>query len=698
MTKLLALLVALWALGGLSPATPAGLSLTSLTPHGMPSASDLIPCQPAAGTTMLSCTASDLQNFVVTNLKAYGAVGDGITDDTLALQTAINTGLPLYCPPGVYKTTATLTVSKPANDGQVVRGSGSWGLPDAYNGSTGGGACIIRPSSAVSTVIKIDGTPFTGGGSQLSWVQGFGLENLVIDMTNMTDDAAHIAINQTQAWDVHYDHVRVINDGNYKRAWLLSGGAFTTALNQPYGRIIDLEGTNSTFEVTTITINNPDVLKIIANYTTGVVVNGGAVQHPYTAGVTPIVWIPAGAGPYSFGTNAGGLYMAIGTDIKNSQYFTITGTDFEASSQPPPTCTVGGWAFGTYNDGTHGCGKLLMGALVESTSVATSVTTPAAAGMYFMDQGTGSTFNGLGQSGVAAFAVQGAVQYDLSDLRVAGTLSGPVGFGGALGSETSSSYSIVGSTGAATFHGETVKPSSDGSAVLWRNAANADALNLNTSTNQLNLSNGLGLNGYNDAATTLTWQLSDVSSAGKLVLYNAGAASITLNSNGTIQGASLFATPVGNLSASSGAFTTLSASSTVSGTGFSTYLASPPVIGGTAAAAGTFTTLNATSNLQVNGRVAISATAPTVASGFSTGTPTVTGAATNACTVTLGAAPGSAGVLTMPAATTGWVCMGVDRTTAAGTIRETATGTTSVTFALASTVASDVLQFQCSGY
>lgn len=45
-----------------------------------------------------------------------------------------------------------------------------------------------------------------------------------------------------------------------------------------------------------------------------------------------------------------------------------------------------------------------------------------------------------------------------------------------------------------------------------------------------------------------------------------------------------------------GAFTTLSASSTVSGTGFSTYLASPPAIGGTAAAAGTFTTLTATAD------------------------------------------------------------------------------------------------------
>jgi hypothetical protein len=52
-----------------------------------------------------------------------------------------------------------------------------------------------------------------------------------------------------------------------------------------------------------------------------------------------------------------------------------------------------------------------------------------------------------------------------------------------------------------------------------------------------------------------------------------------------------FTGTIGATTSSTGAFTTLSASSTVSGTGFSTYLASPPAIGGTAAAAGTFTQL-----------------------------------------------------------------------------------------------------------
>ena len=68
-----------------------------------------------------------------------------------------------------------------------------------------------------------------------------------------------------------------------------------------------------------------------------------------------------------------------------------------------------------------------------------------------------------------------------------------------------------------------------------------------------------------------------------------GTASI--NINGT----------VGATTANTGAFTTLSASSTVSGAGFSTYLASPPAIGGTTAAAITGTTITATKFVGVSG-------------------------------------------------------------------------------------------------
>jgi len=55
--------------------------------------------------------------------------------------------------------------------------------------------------------------------------------------------------------------------------------------------------------------------------------------------------------------------------------------------------------------------------------------------------------------------------------------------------------------------------------------------------------------------------------------------------------------PIGDVTPNTGAFSTLSATSTVSGAGFTSYMASPPAIGGTAPGTGKFTTLTATSNV-----------------------------------------------------------------------------------------------------
>jgi hypothetical protein len=101
---------------------------------------------------------------------------------------------------------------------------------------------------------------------------------------------------------------------------------------------------------------------------------------------------------------------------------------------------------------------------------------------------------------------------------------------------------------------------------------------------------------YSDLTGTPT--LATVATSGKYSdltgLPTLGTISSQDASNVTISGGSINGTTIGASSASTGAFTTLSASSTVSGTGFSTYLASPPAIGGTAPAAGKFTTLEAT--------------------------------------------------------------------------------------------------------
>jgi hypothetical protein len=106
------------------------------------------------------------------------------------------------------------------------------------------------------------------------------------------------------------------------------------------------------------------------------------------------------------------------------------------------------------------------------------------------------------------------------------------------------------------------------------------------------------------ASATVT--ISPTGSTGQLIL-SSPTANATAGTMDNVQ--------IGSTTAQSGKFTTLSATSTVSGSGFSTYLASPPAIGATAAAAGAFTsltaangsTLTANGSTQINGSFTVAA-------------------------------------------------------------------------------------------
>ena len=96
--------------------------------------------------------------------------------------------------------------------------------------------------------------------------------------------------------------------------------------------------------------------------------------------------------------------------------------------------------------------------------------------------------------------------------------------------------------------------------------------------------------------------LASTTSLSGIAVSGAAGSFTTLSASSTVSGtgfSTYLASPpaIGGTAPNTVAATTLSASSTVSGTGFSTYLASPPAIGGTAPAAGSFTTLSATSTV-----------------------------------------------------------------------------------------------------
>jgi len=117
----------------------------------------------------------------------------------------------------------------------------------------------------------------------------------------------------------------------------------------------------------------------------------------------------------------------------------------------------------------------------------------------------------------------------------------------------------------------------------------------------------VGIGTYTSSGTTLarTTVLSS-SNAGSLVNFSAGTKDVwgDYPAGKAVTTDTLASPPaIGTTTPAAGAFTTLSASSTVSGAGFDTYLASPPAIGGTTAAAGTFTTLTSPTLKSLTGSV-----------------------------------------------------------------------------------------------
>ena len=109
----------------------------------------------------------------------------------------------------------------------------------------------------------------------------------------------------------------------------------------------------------------------------------------------------------------------------------------------------------------------------------------------------------------------------------------------------------------------------------------------------------VGLGALNATGTVLTrTTVYSSSNGGSTVNFATGTQYVWCDfpsSKAVIQGTAVNFSSIGATTAGTGAFTTLSASSTVSGTGFSNYFAAPPTIGNATPNAGTFTTLVATS-------------------------------------------------------------------------------------------------------
>ncbi len=127
----------------------------------------------AAVTVTSPLTALSLQNLYHVDVRAYGATGDGVADDTVAIQAAVTgaAGKHVYFPAGNYKITAAITFGTP---GQVFSGDGMESSTVTLSGAINGFQststyvrCTFRDMAIVGNSSTLDAIylPSAGGDS-----------------------------------------------------------------------------------------------------------------------------------------------------------------------------------------------------------------------------------------------------------------------------------------------------------------------------------------------------------------------------------------------------------------------------------------------------------------------------------------------------------------------------------------------------
>lgn len=123
------------------------------------------------GGVHLSSGGFNLRQVGVHSVKNYGAVGDGTTDDTAAIQSAITAaGVEegtVYLPPGTYKITAPLTIP----DNTTLAGAGNGSVIKHVNVTPFNGIYVSGKTGVVVRDLMLDGNSKQGG-KGLSFVGG----------------------------------------------------------------------------------------------------------------------------------------------------------------------------------------------------------------------------------------------------------------------------------------------------------------------------------------------------------------------------------------------------------------------------------------------------------------------------------------------------------------------------------------------
>ncbi|MHB8529198.1 MAG: hypothetical protein ACYC8V_06765, partial [Caulobacteraceae bacterium] len=446
----------------------------------------------------------------------------GLTDSTAAFQAALSSGTSFTIPPGVFSINMNLTASLAACGGQIVRGAG----PTASDG-TGAAKTILRPTSNVTVLLTVDGTPFSG------WVQGFGLENLTLDMANMADAAGSVGVLQAQAFDCAYRRVRIINDGVNKRGFKFVTGAYVTHLDTCQSQWIEAIGATTSNGVTTLQIDNHDGNNVNLNFTNSVKIRGGAFQGSGTrfkirngADFQIETDIEGTGTAYDVDSSVNALYLrnelqgfSGATYMAGSPANSLINLDQQTNYNTYPFNLTWGY-FNHNNQGLAGNSSLLSGSATSQYYLEIGRT-----GIDLM-LGVAAATNGLVSGTGAGDVVVGSWGASTNLFLIAAqTLAAKA---------TPTGFNTYG-TGSAQFGTLVVQPAADTVALTVKTHAGVLHFDVNTSTAITSFNNGILAIGYSDAGATQTFILranTGAIQAGAAVYPGAPAASPVVQTAG----------------------------------------------------------------------------------------------------------------------------------------------------------------------
>lgn len=146
----------------------------------------------------------------VVSVKDFGAVGDGVTDDTAAIQAALNTasgvGLTIYIPKGTYKTTATL--NWPTDWPAALVGDGVESTHINYTGASTAISMYDAGSSTKYIKSSIENLRLSGNGSTST--NGVNIrQGYAIALRNVRVYGFQVGVRIEQTWSAILDFVRI---------------------------------------------------------------------------------------------------------------------------------------------------------------------------------------------------------------------------------------------------------------------------------------------------------------------------------------------------------------------------------------------------------------------------------------------------------------------------------------------------------